>query len=172
MLARRFASSEVPVHTAVYEVSLSAGALHVVTGGCLVEVQASALRERVKLLRFGRFDGFREALLQSDDLAACMLALEQQGFSADLKKARGPSRDGQRRADARFACEVRHVGGPLGPGNEDVVPDVVAAAAAGAASASDPAAEARDQREWDAAIRAVFGRRADGAPSRRGPRPR
>ena len=61
--------------------------------------------------------------------------------------------------------------GPLGPGNEDVVPEVVAAAA-GLPSASDPAAEAREQREWEAAVRAIVGRRAEGAPSRRGPRPR
>ena len=59
----------------------------------------------------------------------------------------------------------------LGPGNEDVVPEVVAAAA-GLPGASDPAAEAREQREWEAAVRAVFGRRLDGNSSRRGPRPR
>ena len=61
--------------------------------------------------------------------------------------------------------------GPPGPGNEDVVPEVVLAAA-GEPSASDPAADARQRREFDAAVRAIFGRRADGAPSRRGPRPR
>ena len=72
---------------------------------------------------------------------------------------------------------------PLGPGNQDVVPEVVLAAA-GAAAASDPVAEARRRlrREQDAQRRAadaIFqsfvdraGRRADGAPSRRGPRPR
>ena len=73
--------------------------------------------------------------------------------------------------------------GPLGPGNEDVVPEVVSAAA-GAASANDPVAEARRRlrREQDRERRAadtIFqsfvdraGRRADGAPSRRGRRPR
>ena len=63
-----------------------------------------------------------------------------------------------------------------GPGNVDLVPEVVAAAA-GMPSARDPAAAAAaaaaDQREFDAAVRAVIGRgRADGAASRRGARPR
>ena len=61
---------------------------------------------------------------------------------------------------------------PRAPGNEDVVPEVVAAAA-GEPAASDPAADARQRRAFDAAVRAIFGRgRADGGPSRRGPRPR
>ena len=42
--------------------------------------------------------------------------------------------------------------GPLGPGNEDVVSEVVLAAA-GEPTASDPAAEARQRREFDAAVR-------------------
>ena len=65
-----------------------------------------------------------------------------------------------------------------GPGNQDVVPEVVAAAA-GEPSASDPAAAAAraaaaaaDDRLFAAAVRRAFPRmRADGAPSRRG-RPR
>ena len=63
-----------------------------------------------------------------------------------------------------------------GPGNVDVVPEVVAAAA-GLPSASDPAAAAAaaaaDDREWDRAIRRAFPgmpRRADGAPRGRGGR--
>ena len=61
-----------------------------------------------------------------------------------------------------------------GPGNQDVVPEV-AAAAAGLPAASDPAAAAaaraaadEDDRLFAVAVRRAFpGVRADGAPARR-----
>lgn len=40
--------------------------------------------ETVKLLRFNRFEGFREALLEAPELRACRMDLERHNFSADL----------------------------------------------------------------------------------------
>lgn len=57
-------------------------------GGSFVEVYGELAPprrdERVKLLRFNRFERFREALLENAELQACRMDLERHDFSPDL----------------------------------------------------------------------------------------